>query len=120
MTFLLILIISLLLQILLPWYSIALVAFVISYWKAKSAAGAFFQAFLAIAVLWGSYAGYQHSQSEGILSEKIAPLFFLPFPELLILVTMLIGGLVAGLAGLTGFYAKASLVTVKNKRSLKR
>ena len=52
MLFLLILIISLILQFFLPWWIIALVAFGLSFWKAQTASQAFGSGFAAIFVLW--------------------------------------------------------------------
>jgi hypothetical protein len=43
-------------------------------------------------------------QSEGILTERVALLFNLPSPVLLIAITALIGGLVGGIAALSGFF----------------
>jgi hypothetical protein len=120
MIFILVLILSLVLQLFLPWYIIAPVAFLINLWKSKTAVGAFGQAFLAAALLWGAYAGYLHFQSDGILSVKIAPLFLLPVPELLVVVTMLIAGLVAGMSGLTGYYAKVVFFSIKDRRGFRR
>ncbi|MBD0260643.1 MAG: hypothetical protein ICV83_33410, partial [Cytophagales bacterium] len=58
----------------------------------------------AIVFSWAATALVIHLRNEGILTAKIAGLFALPFPVLLIAITALIGGLVGGLAALSGFY----------------
>ncbi len=107
--FFLILALSFVLQFFLPWWIIAPVAFGLSLWKSTSARQAFLAGFSAIFFLWAAMALVIHLRNEGILTAKIAALFSLPFPSLMILVTALIGGLVGGIAALSGFYWKQFL-----------
>ncbi len=106
MVFLLILLISLVVQLFGPWYFIVPVAYLATLFFGKSASGSFWQALGAIAILWGTYATYLHLYGEGIITHRIAGMFGLPIPELLIPITMLTGGLVSGLAALSGYYTK--------------
>jgi hypothetical protein len=110
MLFLLIALLSFALQFFMPWWIIAIIAFGAAYWKAHSATTAFLSGFLAIVVVWVIKATFTHVQTEGILSARIAELFFLPSPILLIVITVLIGGLVGGMAALSGFFVKQLFV----------
>ncbi len=103
------------LQLAFPWYSIAIIPFLVGAFFSGKARGAFFAGFLAIALLWGTLAMMIHYQSGGVLSIKIAELFNLGSPALLILLTAFTGGLVGGLWGWTG-YALLSLF-IKRKRT---
>lgn len=106
LVFLFIALLTLIVQYFLPWWTMAIVAFGVATWKSKSAGNAFLAGFSAVALVWAIVAIFSHTRSEGILTERIANLFFLPIPELLILVTAIIGGLVGGLAALSGFYCR--------------
>ena len=89
----------------LPWWGIALVAFVISALLPQSPLTAFFSGFLAIFLLWGGLAWILDNANSSILAAKIARV--LPLggsPVLLILVTALVGALVGGGAAISGSY----------------
>lgn len=103
MLFLLIALISLLLQFFLPWWVIAPVAFGLAFWQAKSGWHAFGSGFGGTALVWLGASLFTHLRTEGILTGRVAELFSLPSP-LLLLVTALIGGLTGGLAALTGYF----------------
>jgi|GEM_PF-214453 len=102
--FFLILAASFILQLFLPWWIIAPVAFALALWKGTSSRQAFWSGFGAIVFLWAAAALVIHLRNEGILTAKVAGLFSLPFPALMIVITALVGGLVGGLAALSGFY----------------
>lgn len=106
LNFLLILILAAVSQMVAPWWMIALVPFAVHIWRPSSFAGAFFSSFLAVALLWLGYAGYQHIESVGVMSERMAQIFRLPNATLLLALTGLVGGLMAGLAGMAGFSIK--------------
>ena len=89
-----------LLMLFMPWYSIALAAFVMGYLlKSKTN---FLAGFAAIATLWIFNAWLADSSSDADLAERVAKLFMLEHKFLLFLVMALIGGLVGGFAALTG------------------
>ena len=91
----------------LPWWSIAVAAFIVSAlihqkpWKSMLAGA------LGLFLLWGLLAIWIDSKNQGILSARIS--LILPLGGstfLLILVTAFVGALVAGLAALSGAYLK--------------
>lgn len=110
MLFIFILIISLILQLILPWWIIAPVALILSAWKATSGKQAFGHSFLAIFTLWIVAGLIRSIPNENILANRVGEMLMLPFEGLnwliVLLVTGLIGGLAAGFAGLTGFYLR--------------
>jgi hypothetical protein len=114
MLFLLILITSLILQFFLPWWIVALVAFGFSFWKAQSAGQAFGSGFLAIFLLWVVMSLIQSIPNENLLANRVAEMLTLPASSfgwlIILLVTGVVGGLVAGVSALAGFYSRAALI----------
>lgn len=104
MNFILILLLSAISQFFAPWWVIAVVPFVISFWRPSS--DSFWIGFLAIALLWLSYGFYLHFISGGAMSDRIAEIFSLQKGILLLIVTAIVGGLVGGMAGLSGNLAR--------------
>lgn len=99
----LILIFSFVAGIFLPWWSIALVAFLVCLFLQRHLFAGFAAGFLAMFLLWGILALWIDLKNDSILSQKIAAVLPLGGSSLLlVLVTALAGGLVAGMAGLTG------------------
>ncbi len=108
-------IISLILTILLsfvaclyfPWWSIAIVAFIVAALIPQRPGKAFLTAFLALLLLWGGLSFWISYKNEHILAHKISLLVLkMDSPYLLILCTALIGALVAGFAALSGSYLR--------------
>ena len=95
-----------LLQMFLPWWVIGIIPFVVGYTMSRKGRQAWWAGFLGIFLLWGIHALVLHLRTDGILSDKIAELFFLPSGLLLVLVTALFGAIPAGLSGLAGYYLK--------------
>ena len=87
------------LELFMPWWSIAIVAFAAGY-ALKSKAN-FLAGLLGIALLWLTKALILDASASAPLTERVAAIFSLSKP-LLLLVTSLIGGLVGGFAAMTG------------------
>ena len=98
---------ALLLQRLLPWWSIAVAAFLISLIISTKATSSFIAGFLAIGMLWFATAAINDMRTDSILTNRIAAIFSLPSSFLLIVITAIIGGLVGGFAALTGTYLRS-------------
>ena len=88
-----------LLEIFLPWWSIAIAAFIGGYVLPSRAN--FLAGLVAIALLWFIGAWASDAYATAPLVEKVAALFKLGKPGMFG-VTMLLGGLVGGFAALTG------------------
>ena len=87
----------------LPWWSIALIAFLVAVIIPQHIGLGFLSGFLAIFLLWGILAVWTDMQNQSILSKKIASLFPLGGSVmLLILVTSVVGAMVGGFAAMAG------------------
>ncbi|GAA4468492.1 hypothetical protein GCM10023189_53920 [Nibrella saemangeumensis] len=107
---LIIIVVSAIAQLFLPWWIIAPVAFGSCWWLSKSSGRAFLAGFLGIALVWLAYAAWIHSHTDGILTGRMSQLLFkADVPLVLLLLTPVIGGLVGGLAGLTGYQVRRAL-----------
>ena len=117
MLFLLIAISCLILQLFLPWWIIAPLAFGLALWKAHSGQHAFRSSFFAVFTLW-IIAGLAYTlPNENILANRVGTLLKLPDTSVnwavVLLLTGITGGLAAAFSALAGFYFRLSLK--KNK-----
>lgn len=100
---LLIAVLSFIAGLFLPWWSIALVAFLVAFLIPQGLGRSFLSGFAGIFLLWSFLAFWIDLKNESILSYKIAQLFPLGgHSVLLILVTALVGALVGGFAAMSG------------------
>ena len=87
----------------LPWWSIAIVSFLVALLLVQNIGKGFLSGFLGIFILWGFLSFWIDTENESILSHKVAQLFPLGGSSvLMILVTAFIGALVGGFAGMAG------------------
>jgi hypothetical protein len=99
----LIILIAFIAGIYLPWWSLAIVAFLVGLLIYQGGFLAFLAGFVALFILWGVLALIINIENQGLFAGKIANLLPLGGSSLiLIFITALIGALVAGLAALTG------------------
>ncbi|MFM2146195.1 MAG: hypothetical protein RL732_1031 [Bacteroidota bacterium] len=92
-----------------PWWSIALTSFIISVAIPQAPYKAFLSGFLSLVVLWGGLAFFIDRANQHLLLNRVAALFKLGEASyVLILLTALIGGILAGLAALSGAYIRKS------------
>lgn len=97
----------------LPWWTIALVAFLVNWLLPLRSLYAFLSGFIGMFLGWGILAVIRDSANEGILSSKIANILPLGGSSIaLVLLTAFIGALVGGLAGLTASFIFPSTRTV--------
>ncbi|MFA6944482.1 MAG: hypothetical protein WC220_01155 [Pedobacter sp.] len=113
MLFLIIAIVSLILQFFLPWWIIAPVAFGISMWIGRSGKQAFGSAFLAIFLLWIIMGLIHTLPNENILANRIGTMLKLPETSfnwvIVLLVSGITGGLASGFSALSGFYFREAI-----------
>ena len=89
-----------LLALFMPWYSIAIAAFVMGFLlKSKTN---FLAGFAAIATLWIFNALLINAASSSDLAARVAQLLMVKYEIVLFLVMAVIGGLVGGFAAVTG------------------
>ncbi len=93
-------VLAFILELFLPWWSIAISAFLLGYlFKSKAN---FFAGFLGIGVLWLGKALIIDMNAAMPLAENVAIILKLNSKAVLMLVMVVIGGLVGGFAALTG------------------
>ena len=91
----------------LPWWTIAIVAFLIAVVINQKPFPSFLAGFIAVFILWTILAAVISSANEHALAQKFSMLILKSNKSnLLILLTGFIGGLVAGLAALTGSFMR--------------
>ncbi|MEH6308184.1 hypothetical protein RYH73_21180 [Olivibacter sp. CPCC 100613] len=97
-------------QLLSPWWIIIPISIIISYLFNKKPGRAFFICFTAAFCVWTLYSLYLSHLNEHLLANRIGILLGLPESPLnwiwMVLISGVPGGLVAGLAGLSGQYIK--------------
>lgn len=93
----------------LPWWALAFTSLLVALIIHQKAGKAFLAGFLGVFLLWGGLATWIDLQNNHILSQRIAQVLPLGGNSyLLIGVTALVGGLVAGMAALTGSFLRSS------------
>ena len=93
----------------LPWWGMAITSLLVAVLVHQKAGKAFLAGLLGVFLLWGGLAFWIDSRNNGVLSAKIASVLPLGGNSiLLVIVTGFIGGLVAGLAAMTGSYLRVS------------
>jgi hypothetical protein len=93
----------------LPWWGIAITSLLVAVLVHQKAGKAFLSGLLGVFLLWVGLAWWIDMKNNGILSKKIATILPLGGNTiLLILVTGLIGGLIAGFAAMSGSFLRAT------------
>ena len=102
--FLVILVSAYVLELFLPWWSIAISGAAGGYFFKSGIS--FLSGFLAIALLWTGKAYLIDMTAAVPLTDQIATILLIKSKALLFLITALVGGLVGGFSSLTGSLAK--------------
>ena len=99
-----------------PWWSIAIVAFLVAALIPQAPLVSFISGFIALFLLWGALSFWISINNDHILAHRVSLLIFkVDNPFLLIIVTALIGALVAGFAALTAAYIRPSGIIQTHK-----
>ncbi|WP_426058572.1 hypothetical protein [Hymenobacter sp. B1770] len=107
---LLILVLSSAVQLDLPWWSLAVVSFVVGFTMAPSGPAAFGAGFGGAGLSWLLPAAWLSYQNNGLLAHRVAQL--LPLggsPVALVVLTGVVAGLVGGLAALSGTWLRQAV-----------
>lgn len=86
-----------------PWWTLVIPPLVIGFFIFRKGSEAFLSSFLGLFLLWVIHASLQHATSSGDMAVRMGDTFGLPVVVLLG-ITGLVGGMVAGFAGLSGWY----------------
>lgn len=107
MLFLIILILSFIASYFLPWWIVALIAFLAALFLGKTSRQSFWSGFGGVFILWVILALIKSIPNDNMLASRVIQLFPLPHNWiLLLLISALIGGLVGGMSALSGILVK--------------
>jgi len=95
-----------LLSLFLPWWSLIIPCLIFGALLGKKKFSAFYYGFTAIALLWFIPILWIYTNGGNLMASRIAELFTLPHPYLVVAASVLIGGLAGGLSTLTGFLSR--------------
>jgi len=104
--FLIIFIFSLLSGFILPWWMIAIIAFIAAFFTGKTSGKSFWAGSLAVAIAWIILMLIRSIPNQNVLANRVSALFHLPGWIWIMFVTAMIGGLVGGFAAMSGFLFK--------------
>lgn len=90
----------------LPWWGLAVIAALVGFGVRSNAWAIFFAAFLAGFSLWYTAAWMADHDNGGLLSAKVGQLFMGRKGSELMLVSGLLGALLASLSALSGYFAR--------------
>ncbi len=106
MLFLIILLLTLASGFFLPWWAMAIIAFLAAMYLGKTSGRSFWGGFGGVFIAWGILALIKSIPNDNILAGRVAHLFHLSNWAFVVIVTALIGGLVGGMAALSGMLVK--------------
>jgi hypothetical protein len=109
MLFLIILILSFASGYFLPWWVVAIAAFLAAFFIGKTSGQSFWSGFGAVFIVWTVLALFKSIPNDHILVTRIAKMFHLPHWTFILFVTALIGGIVGGMSALSGVLLKRAL-----------
>ncbi|MFP4846465.1 hypothetical protein [Winogradskyella sp. PE311] len=96
-------VLSLILSLFLPWWSVMTAALATALFIPLKKAAVFFIPFLAVLLFWAAYSFILSSGNDYTLAKRISVLLSLGGnPYILILITGVVGGLAAGIAAVFG------------------
>jgi len=92
-----------------PWWGFAVTSLLVAVLVHQKAGKAFLAGFLGLQLLWAGLAWWVDMKNNGVLSEKIANVLPLGGNTIyLIMATGFVGGLVAGLAAMSGSFLRSA------------
>lgn len=95
----------------LPWWSVAIASFLVTFLLAVKPGKAFLAGFFALLILWGGYSFMISSANNHILAGKITPLILnSEQPFLIIIATALLGAIIGGFAALSGSLLRYAII----------
>jgi energy-coupling factor transporter transmembrane protein EcfT len=113
MVFLIIIIASFLLQMVLPWWIVIVISFATCGIVGKTGKISFWQPFLAISLLWIGMALFKSLPNNNILATRVAEMLGVNQWPIVLAVTGILGGLVAGISGFCGYQFRKNMINTK-------
>ncbi|WP_316765195.1 hypothetical protein [Pedobacter frigiditerrae] len=113
MVFIVIIIASFLLQMVLPWWIVIVIAFATCGIIGKTGKISFWQPFLAIFTLWIAMALFKSLPNHNVLATRVAEMLSVKLWPIVLVVTGLLGGLAAGISGYCGYHFRKAMISMK-------
>lgn len=113
MVFLVIIILSFLLQMVLPWWIIVIISFVTCGLIGKTGKISLWAPFFAILLLWTGMALFKSLPNNNILAMRVAEMFGAKEWWLILTLSALLGAFVAGLSGYCGYHFRKAVLVMK-------
>lgn len=115
MVFIIIIILSFLLQLVLPWWVIVIVSFATCGLLGKTGKIALWAPFCAILLLWTGMALFKSLPNNNVLAMRVAEMFGVQSWWLILVLSALLGAFSAAISGYCGYhFRKAVLVSKTN------
>lgn len=115
MVFIVVIIASFLLQMVMPWWAIVVISFATCGLIGKTGRISFWQPFLAILLLWIGMALLKSFPNHHVLATRVAEMLGVKLWPVVLAITGLLGGLVAGISGYCGHHFRKSVIGMKAK-----
>jgi hypothetical protein len=113
MVFLVILIISFLLHLILPWWICVVISFATCGLIAKTGKIALWSPFFATGLLWLGMAIFKSFPNDNMLAGKVATMFGVSSWWLILIITGLLGGFVSAISGFCGYHFRKAVLIKK-------
>ncbi|RZK55103.1 MAG: hypothetical protein EOO91_14700, partial [Pedobacter sp.] len=104
---------SFLLQMVLPWWVVIVIAFATCGIIGKTGKISFWQPFLAILTLWIAMALFKSLPNHNVLATRVAEMLSVKLWPIVLVVTGLLGGLAAGISGYCGYHFRKAMISMK-------
>ncbi len=98
-----------LLQLVFPWWSLVIAALAVGTAVSLSGFKAFLSGLIGTTVVWWIYSWIIDMKTDSILSQRIAELFHVGSPVVIIMISGILAGIAGGLAAATGSALKKSM-----------
>lgn len=118
MVFLIILLVSFLLQLFAPWWVVVLICFITCALLAKTGKTALWHPFVAILLLWLGMALFKSIPNDNLLANRVGEMLMVKSWLPILLLTGILGGFVAAISGFCGYHFRKALQTDEVKASL--
>ncbi|RZJ74473.1 MAG: hypothetical protein EOO47_21105, partial [Flavobacterium sp.] len=104
---------SFLLQMVLPWWVVIVIAFATCGIIGKTGKISFWQPFLAIFTLWIAMALFKSLPNHNVLATRVAEMLSVKLWPIVLVVTGLLGGIAAGISGYCGYHFRKAMISMK-------
>lgn len=114
MVFIIILIASLLLQLIAPWWVIILISFITCGILGKTGKISLWSPFLAIFLLWIGMALFKSIPNQNVLASRVGEMLMVNSWILILILTGVLGGFAAAISGFCGYHFRKAILTKKS------